>query len=388
MNAAHLNRAGTKLTRIAATAALLTPMTLMADLDHVFQDGQVIYADDVNANFSSLDDRLSDIEAGVAVDDGGNLGLGTSTPEARLDIRYSGDAADTQTFIHIENPTRQTAGKDQLLFQFEEYNASDFRIWRPAWSGAPRGPIVFGNNTADTPYVQLALDQNNGGVGIATANPATTLDVNGGAQVRQVGVFDSPTLALGPSTPATSGEPAGSLGFFGFGIVHGGFLFTPQTSAQSTIKVSFGTNGNPEFQTATATFHENGNLSITGALSQSSDARLKADVTPVEDALSRITALRGVSFEWADDQREAGRHLGVIAQEVEQQFPELVGVDDEGYRTVDYSGLVAPLIEAVKTQQGTIEAQGDRIQALEAQNAELLRRFTALERRVEAGSPR
>lgn len=40
--------------------------------------------------------------------------------------------------------------------------------------------------------------------------------------------------------------------------------------------------------------------------------------------------------------------MGVIAQEVEKVFPELVSTDEEGHKRVAYHGLVAPLIEAVK----------------------------------------
>jgi hypothetical protein len=60
--------------------------------------------------------------------------------------------------------------------------------------------------------------------------------------------------------------------------------------------------------------------------------------------------LRGVSFEWREDLQpgQSANDLGVIAQEVEQVFPELVGVDQRGYKAVSYIGLIAPLIEAVK----------------------------------------
>jgi hypothetical protein len=51
--------------------------------------------------------------------------------------------------------------------------------------------------------------------------------------------------------------------------------------------------------------------------------------------------------------------MGVIAQEVEKVFPELVMTDEQGLKRVEYGGLIAPLIEAVKELD-------DRLRRLEA----------------------
>ncbi len=76
--------------------------------------------------------------------------------------------------------------------------------------------------------------------------------------------------------------------------------------------------------------------------------RAPADIDGSVMALVR--RLRGVSFEWREDMPSGhrGKDLGVIAQEVEEVFPELVHVDARGYKAVNYQGLIAPLIEAVK----------------------------------------
>ena len=60
--------------------------------------------------------------------------------------------------------------------------------------------------------------------------------------------------------------------------------------------------------------------------------------------------MRGVSWQWRDDNPAGltGTDAGVIAQEVEAVFPELVSTDERGFKTVSYGGLVAVLIEAVK----------------------------------------
>jgi hypothetical protein len=74
--------------------------------------------------------------------------------------------------------------------------------------------------------------------------------------------------------------------------------------------------------------------------------------------MSLVRRLSGVSFEWRDDVQSghSGHDLGVIAQEVEQVFPELVHTNAQGYKTVNCIGLFAPLIEAVKELDARLAA--------------------------------
>jgi hypothetical protein len=79
---------------------------------------------------------------------------------------------------------------------------------------------------------------------------------------------------------------------------------------------------------------------------------------PADDSvMALVRRLRGVSFEWREDAPPGyeGKDLGVIAQEVEEVFPELVHVHPDGYKTVNYAGLIAPLIEAVKELDARID---------------------------------
>jgi hypothetical protein len=86
--------------------------------------------------------------------------------------------------------------------------------------------------------------------------------------------------------------------------------------------------------------------------------RAEADLSADGSVMGLVRRLRGVSFEWREDLQpgRSGKDLGVIAQEVEQVFPELVRVDHRGYKMVNYAGLVAPLIEAVKELDARITA--------------------------------
>ena len=92
-----------------------------------------------------------------------------------------------------------------------------------------------------------------------------------------------------------------------------------------------------------------------------SDARLKQNVETVSGALDKVTRLRGVNYDWrADAERRVGpttgRHLGLIAQEVEAIVPEVVSTSDDGYKSINYDNLTGLLIEAIKEQQRQIEA--------------------------------
>jgi len=74
--------------------------------------------------------------------------------------------------------------------------------------------------------------------------------------------------------------------------------------------------------------------------------------------MALVRRLRGVSWTWREDAQSehSGRDMGVIAQEVEEVFPELVTTDEQGNKMVNYAGLIAPLIEAVKELDARVEA--------------------------------
>ncbi|MBP7799881.1 MAG: tail fiber domain-containing protein [Thermoanaerobaculaceae bacterium] len=116
-----------------------------------------------------------------------------------------------------------------------------------------------------------------------------------------------------------------------------------------------------------------------------SDGRLKKNVRDLSsevDVLDALSLLRGVTFDWdtsVERAKDMGdrREMGLIAQEVEPVLPELVLIGRDGYRTLDYSRMVAFLVEVGKAQQariGALEAELETLQAavrrLEAQSEE------------------
>jgi hypothetical protein len=82
-----------------------------------------------------------------------------------------------------------------------------------------------------------------------------------------------------------------------------------------------------------------------------SDIRLKKDICSIRDPLQVIERLHGHRFIWRKDDRP---DLGLIAQEVERDEPELIHVAEDGTKSVEYDSLVAPLIEAVKVLSGRV----------------------------------
>jgi hypothetical protein len=98
---------------------------------------------------------------------------------------------------------------------------------------------------------------------------------------------------------------------------------------------------------STSTLSVNGDVIAFSA----SDERLKKNIIPISNAVKKVKQLSGNTFEWyelPDVHDYSGTDVGVIAQEVEAIFPELVMTRPSGYKAVRYDKLVAVLIEAVK----------------------------------------
>ena len=90
--------------------------------------------------------------------------------------------------------------------------------------------------------------------------------------------------------------------------------------------------------------------------SVSSDIRLKKNIeTLPDDTLNKVLQLRGVRFDFRGDEFKErnlpeGKQIGLIAQELEKQFPELVMTGFDGYKSVAYDKLSAVLVEALKQE--------------------------------------
>ena len=90
----------------------------------------------------------------------------------------------------------------------------------------------------------------------------------------------------------------------------------------------------------------------SGSFLYTSDRNLKTNIVPLQNSLSKVLQLQGVSFNWKNTGRTDD---GLIAQDVEKVFPELVSTDKSGSKSVEYGNLVGVLIEAIKEQQKQID---------------------------------
>ena len=122
-------------------------------------------------------------------------------------------------------------------------------------------------------------------------------------------------------------------------------------------------------------FHGNGNalelgnntsldekyLSIEGSLS---DQSLKKNKRQLDNSLNTINSLTGYNFDWNEKAGEtlSGKSdIGLIAQEVEELLPEVVGVDDGGNKTVRYDKIVPVLVESIKTLTEQVKDLQDQL---------------------------
>jgi hypothetical protein len=96
-----------------------------------------------------------------------------------------------------------------------------------------------------------------------------------------------------------------------------------------------------------------GNGCYTGTWAACSDVRYKANMMPISNALSKVRQLEGVYYDWCQEDFpemhfSPDRQIGVLAQDMEKLFPELVSTDANGYKSVDYAKITPILIEAIK----------------------------------------
>jgi hypothetical protein len=103
-----------------------------------------------------------------------------------------------------------------------------------------------------------------------------------------------------------------------------------------------------------------------------SDVRYKKNVKTISNSLEKVLKLRGVYYDWRKDEfpREHfndRKQIGVIAQEMEKVIPEVVHIDEDGYRSVEYSKLTSILINAIQEQQEMINELKEEIGKLKDQ---------------------
>ena len=117
-------------------------------------------------------------------------------------------------------------------------------------------------------------------------------------------------------------------------------------------------------------------------VNESSDRRLKTDIEELDGGLETLLNLRPVSYSLKGNGSET--HLGLIGQEVAEVLPEIVNrpEDDDGYLGLNYTELVAVLIDAIQTQHDEQERLGECVDRQQDQIDDQQERIEDLEKRL------
>ena len=256
----------------------------------------------------------------------GNVGIGTSSPGARLDI--TGASGEQRIIVRAAASTSATL---DLAGNGNTAGSTSFTI-RQDTSGQA---LLF--NRANTPMIFATNDTERARIDSSgSLLVGTTSATFGGVTLAQL--LDVRTRNTG----------------FGLGIIGNASNTQAQRFFFDTLAV--------------------GSINVSGSATSyitSSDYRLKHDIAPMTGALAKVAALKPVTYKWNADNSES---QGFIAHELQAVVPECVvgekdAVDAEGnpqYQGIDTSFLVATLTAAIQELKAINDAQAQTIESLTA----------------------
>jgi hypothetical protein len=340
----------------------------------------------------------------MRIDSSGNVGIGVSSPQYRLDVRASGDTIASITAIGGTNGAAllRLFGSDNSTFSafnaIASQNSNGTQQWYMGGDGNAN-TIVFKTITSERMRIDSA-----GNVGIGTSSPTGRLTVSGTLHLVGSGTFPAtgegleivPAAAGGDNYVQAYSRTASSwqkLNITALQTVFGtngsermridgsgtvligksttdiatvGSYITSTAGIYTTFTISSGTNemsiynntstgGNARFDFRVANVSKGyiqwNNTNTT--FSTTSDYRLKENVAPMIGALDTVAKLKPVTYKWKTDGSDG---QGFIAHELQEVVPECVtgekdAVDEEGkpiYQGIDTSFLVATLTAAIQ----------------------------------------
>jgi len=117
--------------------------------------------------------------------------------------------------------------------------------------------------------------------------------------------------------------------------------------------------------------HVVGDIFASGEVTCASDARLKSNIETInltDEKISKIQNIRGVTFQ-KNEEKTHQKHIGFVAQELEEIVPEVVYTDPtSGYKSIAYGNMTALLLEYIKNLNQEINNLKTRINTLESKN--------------------
>jgi hypothetical protein len=304
----------------------------------------------------------------MTITSGGNVGIGTTSPSELLHINSSvgGRIIRASGPSNTDNYISVFSGGIEMIMDADYTNSSGIVGTQSNHS------LILRTNGTNKVWVNSS-----GNVGIGTSSPSTALQVNKNGANGSGGLGDFNIVATSTSSAgsyqATIGAmniEAGGYANLNLGDSDGveGTRYFWHISKRLPNATDLGAGGrnlsyywyNGSGFVIQFAFSTGGSFYAAADIVAyaSSDIRLKDNVVKIESPLEKLMKLNGYSFTWNDKQTtyEAGKKdLGVIAQEVEQVFPEIVKDRENGTKGVMYDKLVPVLIEAIKEQQQQID---------------------------------
>jgi hypothetical protein len=331
----------------------------------------------------------------VLYESGGNIGIGTTAPTRKLDVSTAGQITfgDNVTYDSTAGVYWNSGTGYGMYRTAGPWTSPNYQQILLNWT---TGIILNPGTAYGKSYVDIqgnGLRVTSGNVGIGTTSPVYRLHVNAGT-ANNISLFESATPGAVIHLRDSNTTATEAMARCGDDLDLRTNLTPRLTVKGSTGYVGIGT-GVP-----TQMLDVSGTVRCVNVV-QTSDAQLKTDIQPLGTVLDKLDRIRAVSFRWNEKAQSLGaktdaRQIGVVAQELEQVFPELVvtpepttvdkllakypeemltaefrqrlqeDADKTQYKAVRYSELTAVLLEAVKELRVQNRSLEQRIQALES----------------------
>lgn len=226
----------------------------------------------------------------------------------------------------------------------------------------PTGNIVYGNaeGVATVGAISGDVTLNEAGQAVLTNSAATrsNLGLDQSNVTITGGTIDGTTI--GPNVQI-SGDGSGITDLDATNISSGVVAVDrlPNVTASETV---YG-DGTEAISSITV---DNKGRVTAATVGTPSDRRLKRDWVALTHSSEKLQEITPYTYFWKSG--DAQPQVGVMAQEVEKVFPQLVHTRSDGYKTVNYTGLIPPMLNVIQEQQRTIDALKEQALKQEREN--------------------